>query len=188
MSHEMIQTSDTEFDFIANIDASMANALRRTIINGLRSIVIDTVTIKENDSNLCDEMIVQRLGLIPLKKTDKDDPTTEYKIKLEEVGPKRVYSRDIVFPPGIEPVSPNTIILNLGPGEWIKLTGVTEEGNAFDKEHAKFSVSCGTAYEKLSDNSFHMHVETTGTISAKDALLKAIQVLKDELVMYKKLI
>lgn len=183
----MTQKPDTEFDFVANIEASMANALRRTIISAVSSIVIDTVTIKENDSTLCDEMIAHRLGLIPLRKTN-DDTTTEYKIKLEEVGPKRVYSRDIVFPPGIEAVSPDIIILNLGPGDWIKLTGTTEEGTAFDQAHSKFSVSCGTTYKKLSDNSFSFHCETTGSIGAKDAVLKAIQILKDELVMYKKMV
>ena len=170
-----------------NADASLCNALRRTIISSVPSIVIDTVCIKENDSILCDEMIAHRLGLIPLRKTS-DDPATEFKIKLEEVGPKRVYSRDIVFPPGIEAVSPDIIILNLGPGDWIKLTGSTEEGTAFDQAHSKFSVSCGTTYKKLSDNSFLFKVETTGCISAKDALLKSIQILKEELVMYKKLI
>ena len=179
--------TDTKFEFIANIDTSLANALRRTIISGISSIVIDTVCIKENDSNLCDEMLVHRLGLIPLKKTI-DDPTTEFKIKLEETGPKRVYSRDIVFPPGIEAVSPDIIIVNLGPNETIKLIGTTEEGNAISDNHAKFSVSCGTSYKKLSDNSFLMRIETTGSIGAKDAFLKAIQILKEELIMYKKLL
>ena len=42
--------------------------------------------------------------------------------------------------------------------------------------------------KKLSDTSFHMHIETTGSISAKDALLKAIQILKEDLISYKKLL
>lgn len=179
--------TDTEFDFTINADTSLCNAIRRTIISGVSSIVIDTVCIKENDSYLSDEMIAHRLGLIPLKKTTTE-PTTEFKIKLEEVGPKRIYSRDIVFSPGIEAVSPDIIIVNLGADESIKLTGTTEEGTAIDQNHSKFSVSCGTTYEKLSDNEFRMHVETTGTISAKDAVLKAIQLLKEELLNYKKLV
>jgi DNA-directed RNA polymerase alpha subunit len=178
---------DTEFDFIANIDVSIANAVRRTIISGIPNIVIDTVCIKENDSTLSDEMISHRLGLIPLKKTTSE-PITDFKIKLEQVGPKRVYSRDIVFSPGIEAVSPDIIILNLGPDECIKLVGNTEEGTAIEQNHAKFSVSCGTTYEKLSDNSFKFHCETTGCIGAKDAVSKAIQILKEELIAYKKLL
>ena len=181
------QLPDTEFEFIANIDCALANAIRRTIISGVPSIVIDTVCIKENDSSLCDEMIAHRLGLIPLRKITSE-PITEFKIKLEEVGPKRVYSRDIVFSPGIEAVSPDIIILNLGPHECIKLSGLTEEGNTIDQNHSKFSVSCGTTYKKLTDDSFHLMIETTGCISAKDALLKAIQIIKEDLLFYKKLV
>jgi len=178
---------DTEFEFIINADASVCNAIRRCIINGVSSIVIDTVCIKENDSSLCDEMIAHRLGLIPLKKTSSE-PTTEFKIKLEQIGPKRVYSRDIIFPPGIEAVSPDIIILNLGTDECIKLVGSTEEGTAIDQNHSKFSVSCGTTYKKLSDNSFHFKVETVGSIGAKEAFLKAIQIIKEDLISYKKLL
>jgi DNA-directed RNA polymerase subunit D len=183
----MTSKNENEFDFIANIDVSIANAIRRTIISGVSSVVIDTIIIKENDSSLSDEMIAHRLGLIPLRKTNLDTQT-DFKIKLEEIGPKRVYSRDIIFPPGIEAVSPDIIILNLNTDECINLTGITEEGTAIDQNHSKFSVSCGTSYEKLSDNSFHMKIETTGSLSAKDALLKSIQIIKEELASYKKML
>jgi DNA-directed RNA polymerase subunit D len=178
---------NNKFEFIANVDSSIANAIRRAIISQVPSIVIDTICIKENDSSISDEMIAHRLGFIPLRKTTTE-PITEFKIKLEQIGPKRVYSRDIVFSPGIEPVSPDIIILNLGPDDVIKLTGVTEEGNAFEQNHSKFSVSCGTAYKKLSDESFLFKIETTGSIGAKDAVHKAIQIIKEELIAYKKLV
>lgn len=181
------QLPDTEFELIANISVEYANAIRRTIISQISSIVIDTIYIKENDSSICDEMIAHRIGLIPLKKTTLD-PTTEFKIKLEQIGPKRVYSRDIIFPSGIEAVSPDIIILNLGHNEIIKLTGTTEEGTPIDQNHSKFSVSCGTTYKKLSDNSFHLKIETTGSISAKDALLKSIEIIKEDIINYKKMV
>ena len=168
---------ETEYDFIVNIDASLANALRRIMIGQVPSIVIDTVCIKENDSSLSDEIIAHRLGQIPLRKTISD-PITDFKIKLDEVGPKRVYSRDIVFSPGIEPVSKDIILLNLGSNECIRLFGNTEEGTG--QEHAKWSVCCGTSYKKLSDNSFQFHIETTGAKSAKETWKEAIQILRNE--------
>lgn len=177
----------SEFDFTINADASLCNAIRRTIINGISSIVIHTICIIENDSQICDEMISHRLGLIPLKKTTLE-PITEFKIKLEEIGPKRIYSKDIIFSPGIEPVSPDIIILDLNADEYIKLIGTTEEGTYLEQGHVKFSVSGGTSYKKLSDNLFQMHVETLGNISAKDALIRAIQIIKEDLIRYKKLL
>lgn len=186
----MMATPDpNKFEFIANIDVSFANAIRRTIINGIPSIVIDTVCIKENDSSLSDEMIAHRIGLVPLRRTNNTNSTdTNFKIKLDQIGPKRVYSRDIIFPTGIEAVSPDIIILNLGIDKCIKLSGLTEEGTVIDQNHSKFSVSCGTTYIKLSDNSFHFKLETNGSISAKDAFLKAVCIVKETLLYYKKLI
>jgi len=172
------------WNFIINgIDTSLANALRRIMIGEVPSIVIDTVTIKENDSSLSDEMIAHRLGQIPLKKTTTD-PTTEFKIRLDEIGPKRVYSRDIIFPSGIEAVSPDIIILNLGANECIRLFGNTEEGTG--QENSKFSVCCGTSYKKLSDESFEFHIEVSGSLTAKETWYKAIEILKNQLVAYKK--
>lgn len=176
-------TTDTELDIEINIDVSLANAIRRTIISGLKTTVIDSVIIKENDSVLSDEMVAHRIGLIPLSGNGSGHVVT-----LNEIGPKTVYSRDIQFPENIKAVSPDIIILNLGPNEKINLIGYTEEGTAFEQEHSKYSVSCGTSYKKLSDNLFQMHIETTGSISAKDAFISSIQTIKEELIKYKKIL
>lgn len=183
----MSSNQDTVWDFTLNgIDSSIANALRRIMIGQVPSIVIDTVTIKENDSSLCDEIIAHRLGQIPLRKIGGTEGQTEFKIKLEQIGPKRVYSRDIIFEPGIEPVSQNIILLNLGDGECIRLVGQTEEG--IGRDHAKFSVCCGTSYEKLTDSSFKFHIETSAAKTAKETWLEAIDILRNELIAYKKLL
>lgn len=180
-----MEEDPNSFDFIACMDSSFVNAIRRTIINGIPSIVIDTVCIKENDSSLCDEMIAHRLGLIPLRKISSDYETG---IILEGVGPKKIYSRDIVFGSGVEPVSPDILILHLKKDEKIRLTGVIEEGTEKDQNHSKFSVSCGTSYKKLEENKYKFHCETTGAISAKDAVLEAIRILKTDLINFKKLL
>jgi len=176
------------WDFIVNgIDASLANSLRRVMISQVSTNVIDIVTIKENDSSLCDEMIAHRLGQIPLCKTkDYQEGLVEYKIKLEEIGPKSVYSRDIIFPPGFEPVSKDIILLRLDKDACIRLVGNIEEG--IGKDHYKFSPCCGTSYEKLTDTSFKFHIEVTGCITARECWFKAIDILREELIAYKKLL
>ncbi|MHA1480550.1 MAG: DNA-directed RNA polymerase subunit D, partial [Candidatus Thorarchaeota archaeon] len=47
-------------------DVAFANALRRTMLTRLPAMAIDEVLILENTSVMYDEMIAQRLGLIPI--------------------------------------------------------------------------------------------------------------------------
>jgi len=182
----MSEQNKCVYNFVIDgIDSSIANSLRRIIIGKIPTIVIDTVCIQKNDSAYCDEMICNRLGLIPLKR-EETETKTNYSITLEENGPKTVYSRDIIFPSGISPVSGDIIIIKLNDKETIKLSGYTEEGTAL--ENAKWSASCGTSYKQLTKTSYEFHIETTGCISAKDCFLKSIDILKEDLVKVKKLI
>lgn len=177
--------AENEFDFILNDDASLANALRRVMIGKVPTVVIDTVCIKENDSrNLPDEFIAHRLGLVPLRvKGDQRN----FKVKLEAIGPCKIYSRDLVFnSEDIEPVSPDIFLFELYKNEQFILTGQTEEG--IGKDHAKWSPCCGTSYKKLDDNKFRFHVETNGSLTAKETLLNAINIIRDDLVRYKKML
>jgi DNA-directed RNA polymerase I and III subunit RPAC1 len=171
------------YDFKINIDCSLANAIRRTIISKIPSIVICNVCIKENDSILDDEIIAHRLGQIPLRKIE-DTAETEYDINLDFTGPMTIYSRDIAFSKGIKVVDPDIIIVKLRKGEQIKLFGTTEEGTG--EEHAKFSVSCGTSYKKLGPGEYHFHIETTGSFTAKEAFRKSLGILREDLLVYKK--
>jgi DNA-directed RNA polymerase subunit D len=56
---------------LEGVDVAFANALRRTMLNRLPSMAIDEVLILENTSVMFDEMLAQRLGLVPLT-TDLD--------------------------------------------------------------------------------------------------------------------
>ncbi|KAJ3338974.1 DNA-directed RNA polymerase core subunit rpc40 [Entophlyctis luteolus] len=55
-----------EFDLIG-IDASIANAFRRCLISEVPTIAIESVFVLTNTSIVHDEILAQRLGLVPLK-------------------------------------------------------------------------------------------------------------------------
>ncbi|KAJ3289479.1 DNA-directed RNA polymerases I and III subunit RPAC1 [Rhizoclosmatium sp. JEL0117] len=71
-----------EFDLIG-IDASIANAFRRCLISEIPTMAIENVFVLNNNSIVHDEILSQRLGLVPIKadprifqfKTPEDEAT-----------------------------------------------------------------------------------------------------------------
>ena len=51
---------------VEGVDVAFANALRRTMLTQLPAMAIDEVLILENTSVMYDEILAQRLGLLPL--------------------------------------------------------------------------------------------------------------------------
>lgn len=60
------EPTDSSFSLIG-IDASVANAFRRIMIAEISSLAIETVFVNNNTSIIQDEVLAQRLGLIPFK-------------------------------------------------------------------------------------------------------------------------
>ncbi|KAI5174963.1 DNA-directed RNA polymerases I and III subunit RPAC1 [Nematocida sp. LUAm2] len=69
---------------IDNINASVVNAIRRTVISDCPTIAIEWVFIEENTSVMPDEMLSHRLGLVPLI---ADPNTIENVVRTEEFNP-----------------------------------------------------------------------------------------------------
>ncbi|KAJ3228539.1 DNA-directed RNA polymerase core subunit rpc40 [Chytriomyces hyalinus] len=65
-----VQGDNLEFDLIG-VDASVANAFRRCLISEIPTMAIESVFVINNTSIVHDEILAQRLGLVPIKA----DPT-----------------------------------------------------------------------------------------------------------------
>lgn len=61
-----LTSEDLEFDLVG-VDASIANAIRRILMAEVPTIAIEDVFIWNNTSVVQDEVLAQRLGLIPLR-------------------------------------------------------------------------------------------------------------------------
>ena len=67
LSIEPISVSESELKIhLKGIDAPLINALRRTMLDDVPSIAIDKVLMFQNTSVINDEVLVHRLGLIPI--------------------------------------------------------------------------------------------------------------------------
>lgn len=109
MKIEILNKNDSEIRFLVEgIKPSFASALRRIMISEIPTMVIEWVDFKSNDSVLNDEIIANRLGLIPLTFDQKaynlpsecgckgkECSRCQVKLTLKKKGPSMVYSGDL---------------------------------------------------------------------------------------------
>jgi DNA-directed RNA polymerase subunit D len=144
---------------ISGFSSAFVNTLRRTMIGEVPTLAIEDVLIYDNDSALFDEMLVHRLGLIPLR-TDLSEYvftkdcscngegcsacTSVYTLSVE--GPKVVYSRDLIpQDPRAVPVDENIPLVKLEEDQKVVLEARAVLGRG--AEHAKWQATFACGYK-----------------------------------------
>lgn len=136
MELEFLEKDNSKLSFvISNTSTAFVNSLRRTILSFIPIPAFDTVSIYENSSNLFDEFIAHRIGLIPI---DARELAMGEKVGfvLDEEGPKTVMSGDMKGPNDVKLVYDNIPIITLQEGQRLRLDAEAAWGIA--KQHAKF--------------------------------------------------
>jgi len=153
---KLINKSDKKLVFSGEISSTLANAIRRNV-NEIPILAIDTLEISKNDSALYDEIISQRMGLVPLKNENlrlpeecdcgKEDGCGKCstKFKVSKKGPCVVYSSDLSPKDSIEYKMPITI---LAKEQEIEFVAIARMGQGIT--HTKFSP--GILYYKYMDD------------------------------------
>ncbi len=108
---------------VKDTNTAFMNSLRRTIMSKIPCLAIDEVTFYENDSPIFDEMLANRLGLLPIKTDLKNYKEGEsVKLILEKEGPGIVTSKDIkCTDPKIEIIDKKIYLTKLGPEKKLRL-------------------------------------------------------------------
>ena len=161
MEIEVRSQSDDEMVFIVrDAEVPFINAIRRVAMVNVPKIAIEDVNIIRNDSAMFNEVLAHRLGLTPLVSDldaleglslPEDDDWGEYTngimFHLNEVGPKVVYSKDLISSDSkIKPVY-----------DTIPLVKLKEVG--YGKEHAKWMPTTVCAYKQYPEITFNDDVE-----------------------------
>jgi len=178
------------------IHPTIVNSIRRTILDDVPTLAIDEVEIIKNDSGMFDEIIAQRLGLIPLK-TPLDTynfkseckcggigcSLCEVKLSLKKEEPGYVYASDLKSnDPEVFPVYEKMPLVKLFGNQVLELNCIATLGRG--RVHAKWA----PAHSYLSDsknNEILLHIEGFGQLNDIDIYNKAIDILKDTLKKFK---
>jgi len=138
---------------------AFANSIRREMISGVPTLAIEDVRIYDNTSVLFDEMLVHRLGLIPLR-TDlpsyvpKEEcscqgagcPTCTATYTLSVEGPRTVYSNDLIPQDSTSgPIHENIPIVKLTGDQ--KLVVEARARLSTGKHHAKWQATTACGYK-----------------------------------------
>ncbi|MBW3019011.1 DNA-directed RNA polymerase subunit D [Candidatus Woesearchaeota archaeon] len=128
---------------------AFANALRRTMIDTVPTMAVETVEFVKNSSALYDEVLANRIGLIPIK-TDlkgynfwkegdpEDDPRSTLKLTLKAKGPCMVYAEELQSKdPKVKPAIAKIPIVQLLKGQELELIATARLGRG--KTHVKHS-------------------------------------------------
>ena len=125
---------NTKEKLILRIEANepLANAVRRSL-SEVPTLAIDEVEFYKNDSALYDEILANRLGLVPLKTEKSMSGKTKIDFKLSKKGPCTVYSGDLEGP--AEVIYKKIPLTILNENHKLELTATAALG--IGREHAK---------------------------------------------------
>jgi len=175
MEIEVKSQSDDEIVFIVrDSEVPFVNAIRRFAMMNVPKLSIEDVNIIRNDSSMFNEVLSHRLGLTPLvsnlefiegmelaDECDCDDycPKCGVSFSLNAVGPKTVYSKDLISSNSdFKPIYDTIPLVKLKEGEELKIEAVAKLG--IGKDHAKWIPTTVCAYKQYPEITFNDDVDT----------------------------
>ena len=172
MEIELKSQSENEIVFIVrDAEVPFVNAIRRVAMVNVPKIAIEDVNIIRNDSAMFNEVLAHRLGLTPLVSDldaleglslPEDDDWEEYTngimFSLNEVGPKVVYSKDLISSDSkIKPVYDTIPIVKLKEDEELNVEAYAKVG--YGKNHVKWMPTTVCAYKQYPEITFNDDVD-----------------------------
>ncbi|MEM5793083.1 MAG: DNA-directed RNA polymerase subunit D [Candidatus Aenigmatarchaeota archaeon] len=192
MKVDILRKSDEIIEFeIEGLTSGLAAELRRIMLSEIPTMAIEWVDFHKNDSVLWDEIIANRLGLIPLvfdpklysmkedcKCSGKGCSNCQVTLVLKKKGPCIVYSGDLVSSDkNVKPVFDRIPIVELKDGQELEFEATAELGRG--KDHAKWQGAI-VGYE-ASEKKYKFYVETACGLKAEDIVKISFEVLKNKL-------
>jgi DNA-directed RNA polymerase alpha subunit len=199
------------FFLIENVDLSLMNALRRTLLNEVTSLAFDTVRVLENTSVIGDEILAHRLGLVVLDSTKVRNMvritdctceekncarcTVRFDLDMENTTSKVLH----LFPcpstlracTAFAPVVVDTgaLLTCLSPGQ--KLRCIIEAHVGSGKDNARWSPCTVVYFETAAGNchdAWELTIETNGGSNPVALVAHALALLKENMMETSRLV
>ncbi len=165
---------------------TLATHLRKFLISEIETDAIKTVSIQLNESSLPDELLAQRLGLIPIQRTERTEnhlEADEFSLDVVAESHCQIQSSSLKSEKGLlKCVDPDISIVVLQRGQKISLTATTQRGRG--SKHAKWSPVSVVAFTMKRGRCEFM-LETTGQLDVETLLEMARQRIQEEEEKYK---
>ncbi len=194
MKVDVLSHKGAEMKFsVDGIKPSFAGALRRIMISEIPTMAIEYVDFKKNDSALTDEVVANRLGLVPLtfdgkaynlpadcKCEGKGCSRCQVTLVLKKKGPAMVYSGDMKSTDKeVRPVHDKIPITELFEGQEIAFEAVAQLGKG--KDHAKWQGAVvGYRLEEGKKDSFVFNVESISGIPVDELVARSAEVMEQK--------
>lgn len=181
---------------LSNFELADVAKLRRIVMSSLEVMAIELVDVIENKTDLLDEIILQRLGLLPIRCTGvedipvilntervEDEPETgiPFVVNVENntSRKKNVTEKDIEILDGrCKMVGKNTPIFALRPGQKFEIAGFIQKGTP--KIHSKWASVGGVIYEyNEEDNEYVLKLQTNGQLTCREIVTQALRILEE---------
>jgi len=177
---------------VDGVKPAFASALRRIMISEVPTMAIEFVDFKKNDSALTDEIMANRMGMIPLtfdpkayslpgecKCEGKGCSSCQVTLVLKKKGPCVVYSGDMKSTDrSVRPVHDKIPITELFvKDEEVQLEAVAQLGRG--RDHAKWQGAVvGYKVEDNKKDSFVFNVESISGIEVDELVSRSAELLE----------
>jgi DNA-directed RNA polymerase subunit D len=154
MKIQILSQEDKEISFsVEDVSAAFANELRRIMMSEVRTMAVEWVDFRKNDSSLPDELLANRIGQIPLtfdRKAynlpeececgGKGCVNCQVELVLKKKGPGVVYASEMkAKAKDVQPVFGKIPIVELFEGEELQFEAIAHLG--IGKENVKWQAA-----------------------------------------------
>lgn len=192
MKVDVLSQKGPELKFsVEGVKPSFASALRRIMIGEIPTMAIEFVDFKKNDSALTDELLANRLGMVPLtfdEKTynlpseckcgGKGCSNCQVTLVLKKKGPGIVFSGDLKSTDkDVKPVHDKIPLTELFDNGEVQFEAIAQLGRG--RDHAKWQGAVvGYKTEDNKKDTFVFNVESISGIEVNDLVSRSSELLE----------